>query len=210
MWARILSLLIGTLFGNFLTADVLVRLKTGQSVFQIGSGNPGMANVTHELGVPAGAAVLTGDLLKTCLAGLLSFLLFRDADRIILLYATLGTTIGHNWPIWHHFQGGKGVAVTCMGIHLYTPIPGLIADATGMLVVFFTGYLPLGAVIISSLYTILAFAFEGLEAGILALILDLIMTQRHWHGLTRVFSGEEKRHAQLFRKGRIQRSEKSS
>lgn len=200
MQARILSLLIGYLFGNFLTADFVVRLKTGQSVFQIGSGNPGMANVSTELGVPAGAAVLAGDLLKTCLAGLISVLLFKDGGRIVLLYCTLGVTAGHNWPVWHHFHGGKGVAVTCMGIHLFSPIPGLVADAAGMLVVFFTGYLPVGAVVITALYTVLAFLFEGLEAGILALILAAIMTQRHFKGLQAVRSGEEKRRAWIFKR----------
>jgi glycerol-3-phosphate acyltransferase PlsY len=87
-----------------------------------------------------------------------------------------------------------------MGIFLYAPLLGLISDAVGMLVVFSTGYLPVGAVVITTLFAILTFLFKGSEVGVLALVLAAIMFDRHLSGLIRVAKGEEKRNAQYFKK----------
>lgn len=200
MAAKLISLLIGYLFGTILTADLVVRKKTGKNVFEVGSGNPGMANVMRQFGFKAGALVLSGDLLKTIAAVLVTMLLFPTGAPVLRLYAVLGCTVGHNWPLWHRFRGGKGVATTCMGIFLYAPLLGLISDAIGMLVVFSTGYLPVGAVVITTLFAVLTFLFKGAEAGVLALVLAAIMFDRHLPGLIRVAKGEEKRNAQYFKK----------
>ena len=197
MAAKLISLLIGYLFGTILTADLVVRKKTGKNVFEVGSGNPGMANVMRQFGFKAGALVLSGDLLKTIAAVLVTMLLFPKGAPVLRLYAVLGCTVGHNWPLWHRFRGGKGVATTCMGIFLYAPLLGLISDAVGMLVVFSSGYLP---VVITTLFAVLTFLFNGSEAGVLALVLAAIMFDRHLPGLIRVAKGEEKRNAQYFKK----------
>ncbi len=73
---RILSLLIGYLLGNILTAELVSRRISGQSAFDIGSGNPGMANIASQYGVRAGAIVLIGDLAKTFIACLLCRMIF--------------------------------------------------------------------------------------------------------------------------------------
>ena len=208
MAAKMISLLIGYVFGSILTAVLVVRKKTGKSVFEVGTGNPGMANVMRQFGFKAGALVLAGDLVKTILAVLLTMVLFPGGGSILRLYTVLGCTVGHNWPLWHHLRGGKGVATTCMGIFLYSPLLGLIADVAGMLVVFSTGYLPLGAVVISSLFAVFTFLLKGTEAGILALVLAVIMFDRHFPGLVRVAKGEEKKNAQFFKRHRT--SETSS
>lgn len=163
MKERILSLLIGYVLGSILTAEIIVRRKTGRPASEFGSGNPGMANIMRVFGFRAGIAVLAGDLLKTAAAALLSCFLFPEQGQILFLYAGLGAVTGHNWPLWNRLKGGKGVSVSCMAIFLYSPLWGLIANAAGMLVVLFTGYLPLGAVVITTLYAIFAILFLGKE-----------------------------------------------
>jgi glycerol-3-phosphate acyltransferase PlsY len=202
MKERILSLLIGYILGSVLTAEIIVRGKTGRPASEFGSGNPGMANVMRVFGFRTGIAVLAGDLLKTVAASLLSCLLFPSQGQILVLYAGLGAVIGHNWPLWNRLKGGKGVAVSCMAIFLFSPLWGLIADAAGMLVVLITGYLPLGAVVITTLYAVFAILFFGREAAVLSVILALIMFQRHYPGLVRVMRGEERRNAQLFNRNK--------
>ncbi len=197
---KIAAVAIGYLIGSCLTAEIVVRLKTGRSVFEYGSKNPGMANVMRVFGFWPGILVLAGDLLKTALAVFLVTRLFPDGDRILILYTGLGTVLGHNWPFWHHFSGGKGVSSTCLAIFLFSPLWGLIADAAGMFVVLFTGYLPVGAVVITGIFAVAAFAFYGIEAGLLASLLALIMFQRHFSGLKRVIRGEERRNAQFFKR----------
>ncbi len=208
---RMASIVIGYFFGCLLTGEFIVRLKTGKSASEFGSGNPGMANIMRVFGFRTGILVLAGDLLKTIAACMLCLFLFggnrlNDPNlaigQIAALWAGLGTVLGHNWPFWRSFSGGKGVAVTCMAIFIFSPIWGLIADLGGMMVVLTTGFLPLGAVVITTLFTVFCFLFCTKEAAILALILALIMFSRHWRGLLRVIRGQEKRNAQYLKIGR--------
>ena len=209
MGEKALCLLIGYLFGCILTAELIVKHKTGKSVSEFGTGNPGMANVMRIFGFKTGAAVLAGDLIKTVAAVLICCLLFgrssvlpsgKPLGQPAVLWAGLGATLGHNWPVWRRLKGGKGVAVTCMTIFLFSPLRGLVSDVAGMLVVFRTGYLPLGAVVITTLFTVFAGIFYGMEAFIPALVLALIMLSRHYPGLIRSFKGTEEKNAQYLKK----------
>ena len=209
MGEKALCLLIGYLFGCILTAELIVKHKTGKSVSEFGTGNPGMANVMRIFGFRTGAAVLAGDLAKTVAAVLICCVLFgrssilpsgKPLGQYAVLWAGLGAALGHNWPVWRRLKGGKGVAVTCMTIFLFSPLWGLISDAAGMLVVFRTGYLPLGAVVITTLFTVFAGIFYGAEAAIPAFALALIMLSRHYPGLIRSFKGTEEKNAQYLKK----------
>ena len=202
MEQRFWCIVIGYLFGCILTAEIVTHVAGGKSTSEIGSGNPGMANVMASLGFRWGALVLLGDLLKTLTACLICYFLFPDLSRnnLTFLYTGIGVCLGHNFPFWRKFKGGKGVAVTCFFIFLYMPLWGLLADICGMLVVFATGYLPLGAVVITAVFIIPAFLFGSAEAGILAVITFLIMLSRHIHGLIRIKRGTEKRNLQIFKR----------
>lgn len=208
MAEKALCLLIGYLFGCILTAEVIVKHKTGKSVSEFGTGNPGMANVMRIFGFWTGAAVLAGDLFKTVTAVLICCLLFGRSSIVpsgeplgqyAVLWAGLGTVLGHNWPVWRRMRGGKGVAVTCMAIFLFSPLWGLISDVAGMLAVFLTGYLPLGAVVITTLFAIFAGIFYGPQALVPALALALIMLSRHYPGLIRSLKGTEEKNAQYLK-----------
>lgn len=191
MRGRFLSLLIGYLCGSFLTAEAVARKECKKSAFEIGSKNPGMANIMATLGFRAGITVLLGDIGKTGIAALLVFLLYaRSGDpRILFLYAGLGVTLGHNFPFWHHFRGGKGVATTCSAIVLGAPLWGMLSNIAGMLVVFKTGYLPVGAVVIPAVYMAVMLVLGRNEAAILGLVFTVLMVRQHWQGLVSVKNG---------------------
>lgn len=189
---RGLCLLAGYLFGSFLTAEVAARCIAGKSAFALGTGNPGMANIMAQLGKPAGFAVLAGDAAKTVLACLLCVRLAApELGRAAVLYAGLGAVLGHNWPLWHKFRGGKGVAVTCTWLILYLPVTGALCCLAGGIVVLLTGYLPLGAVVIPLLAVPLAWVQFGTEAGVAVALAAGIMFTRHWRGLQRIRQGTE-------------------
>ena len=190
---RILCLLVGYLCGSFLTAEVVTRRATGKSAREIGSGNPGMANVMSNVGKKEGVLVLVGDILKTALAMGLSWLLFGGAiGRMSLHWAGLGAVLGHNFPFWLKGKGGKGVTVSCVWLILGFGGWGILDCLAGALVVFLTGWLPLGAVVIGALAVPTGFLTGGLEAGLLACACCALMVSRHWHGLRRIARGEEK------------------
>lgn len=186
---RLISLLIGYCFGCFLTAEVVARLRTGKSAAQLGTDNPGMTNISRQLGWRWGALVLFGDVAKTIAASVLAVLFTREP--LAVLYAGFGTTLGHNFPFWKKFRGGKGVAVTCASLILFHPTVGILCCLTGLAVTLITGWLPLGAVVIPALFIPFAFRLWGQEAGLLALLSTLMMISRHFTGLKRIVRGEE-------------------
>lgn len=189
---RVLCLLIGYFLGCILTADIVAKKHTGKSAAHVGeTGNPGMANIMEALGFKAGIIVLAGDLLKTTAACLLSLGLAGGAiGRIAALYAGLGAALGHNFPFWRKWKGGKGVTVTCMALPLFSIPWGLLSDIIGALAVIFTGYLSIGGVVIPAVFTLIAFPLFGAEAGLLGLIYTVMMVQRHYSKLKQIPTGE--------------------
>ena len=105
MLQRLLCLLVGYLCGCFLTAELVARARTGKSAVALGTGNPGMANLAHELGKGWGAVVLAGDIAKTALAFGLCRALFPALGGLSGLWAGLGAVLGHNFPFWRGFRG---------------------------------------------------------------------------------------------------------
>lgn len=192
MTERLLCLLIGYLPGTFLTAELIIRKKTGKPAADLGtSGNPGMANVTAHLGIGPGLLVLAGDLGKCLLASALAWHLFHeDLGVLALLYAGLGVTLGHDFPFWNGFKGGKGVATTCMTVFLVHHVYGLICLLAGALLVLLTGYLCVGGAAIPLLFSVPVFLLYGREAGLVMLALALLMVLRNWKQLRLIPSGE--------------------
>ncbi len=224
-----------------LTAELVVRRRRKESVFAIGSGNPGMANVMAECGFGAGITVLAGDIAKTVLACLaarfavlpllkvspgpsvfaLSSLAAASGEplskilsgtpangALAMLYAGLGVVLGHNYPVWHRFKGGKGVSATCAALILFHPLWGLISAACGMFVVFLGGSLSVGAVFIPAVFIPVCGLLLGKEGAVIALLLTVLMITAHAKGIAAAYRGTEKVHnvpelivTKLFRAG---------
>ena len=188
-------LLIGYAFGCFLTAEIVARHYSGKSAYAIGSGNPGMANVMAQLGKKPGFLVLAGDIAKTLAAFLVTYLLFgKTMGHETVLFTGAGVFLGHNYPFWKGFRGGKGVTVTCTWLIIYMPLWGILCCVAGGLVTLFTGYLPAGGVLIPLLAVPFAFLTGGVKAGGVFLIFFLLMLAKHYDGLLRILHGEEKKH----------------
>lgn len=180
MAERCLSLLIGYLCGCILTADLLTRRRQKPSLRSLGSGNPGAANAALQLGPGWGLLVLCGDVGKTALACLLCrFLLFPELGRLAVLYAGLGAVLGHNWPFWAHFRGGKGVAALCALSVIYLPAAGAATIALMLLVSAVTRRLSAGAAAIGPSFLLAVLCFHRpVEECVLALLIALAMLAR--------------------------------
>lgn len=179
MVMRITSLLIGYLFGCFLTADVVCRVRVHRSAFEVGVGNPGMANVGHELGTGAAALVLLGDILKTLLAWLVVRALFPDSAALAGMWSGVGATLGHDFPFWHRFRGGKGVTTTCSAIILANPLCGITASVLGFVIVVLSGYLCIGGLAIPLIFTLFMLLVGTPELTALAALLALLALYAH-------------------------------
>lgn len=184
-------LALGYACGNLLTANLVAREYTKRPVFELGDGNPGMANVGHELGTRAAALVLAGDILKTIVAWAAARALFPEATELAGIVAGLGVTLGHNYPCWRRFHGGKGVTTTCSAIVLAAPLAGMAASLIGLAVVVASGYLCLGAITITWAYWAIIALIQGpISVGsLVALILALLMMRAHWSALAGIRTG---------------------
>ena len=129
---RLVCLLIGYIFGCFQTSYIYGKLH-GIDIRQYGSGNAGTTNSLRVLGKKAGAIVLVCDILKTGLAMTMVRLLFRehygDILYLLAIYAAAGAILGHNFPFYLGFKGGKGIACTAglvIFFHPYMILPQVI------------------------------------------------------------------------------------
>lgn len=151
MVIRVSCLLIGYAFGLLQTAYIYGKAH-GIDIRQYGSGNAGTTNTLRVLGTKAGLIVFAGDCLKCMAAVWLVRLLFggshRDMIYLLCLYAGAGAILGHNYPFYLKFKGGKGIAATAgmvLSFHPYFIITGLIL----FFVPFFTThYVSLGSLLV--------------------------------------------------------------
>lgn len=190
MKSAVISLIIGYLCGSFLTAEVVARIYAGKKARELGeTGNPGMANIMASLGFVPGILTLAGDLLKCILAAGVSLALFPGTGRSIILYAGLGCTLGHDFPFWQRFRGGKGVATTSMVIALYAFVPGLSANLIGLLTVLVTKYLCIGGPVIPLSFTVMMLFRGDIKAVGPAVVLTALSLLKHGPAILGVRSG---------------------
>lgn len=204
---RIICIAIGYAFGLFQTAYIYGKCK-GIDIRQHGSGNAGTTNTLRVLGAKAGAIVLFGDIMKCVLAVVVATLLFGEsrADIIYLLklYAAAGAILGHNFPFYLGFKGGKGIASTVglgISLHLAFLPMGLIVFFTAF---FLTHYVSLGSLLIYAGFMIEivilgqmgVFGMEQpylYEMYALAAFLTIMAYYRHKENIKRLLKGEEKK-----------------
>ena len=121
---RLVCILIGYVFGLFQSSYIYGKLH-GIDIKKHGSGNAGTTNTLRVLGKKAGAIVLICDMVKCGLAMMLVRFLFKESYSDILpllaLYAAAGTILGHDFPFYLGFKGGKGIACTAGLIVFYHP-----------------------------------------------------------------------------------------
>jgi acyl phosphate:glycerol-3-phosphate acyltransferase len=179
----------GYLLGSILFGLILARLAGLGDLRQIGSGNIGATNVLRAGSKPVAAITLLLDAAK----GTAAVLLAARWGQHAAMLAGLGAFLGHLFPVWLGFRGGKGVA-TFLGVMLglYWPAAAAFA-ATWLIVAFATRYSSLSA-LSASLVSVIVLALTGQWplAG-LALLLTALLYIRHAGNIGRLARGEEAR-----------------
>lgn len=205
---RIICLLMGYVFGLFQTAFFYGKSK-GIDIRQHGSGNSGTTNALRVLGRKAGLIVLVGDCLKCILAVGVTRLIFGEshADMIYLLciYAAAGAILGHNFPFYMGFKGGKGIASTAgliLSLHPYL-IPMGVVLFFGTF--FLTHYVSLGSLLVYLGFVIEIIVlgqlgiFQGMsqpclnEMYVVAFLLAVMAYWRHRENIVRLLQGNERK-----------------
>lgn len=152
---RIICILIGYVFGLFQTGYFYGMTKH-VDIRKHGSGNAGTTNALRTLGWTAGVITFIGDCLKCVLAVVVVHLLFGQNENIALLsmYAGMGAVLGHNFPFYLKFKGGKGIAATAGLVLSTNPIMFLIVALIFAAIVLTTRYVSLGSIVIMIVFVI--------------------------------------------------------
>ncbi len=202
---RLFAMLIGYCFGLFQTSYFIGKSK-GIDIRTKGSGNAGMTNTLRVFGGKAAILVLFCDALKCILAVVISRALFCGEDpgltAVVSSYAAFGAVLGHVFPFYMHFKGGKGVACTC-GAGMVLCMPSfLISVALFLGIVFGTGYVSLGSLMATLTFLITYLIFDHmhlfgiqdayfLETAIVTTGIVALIWIKHRTNIKRLLSGTE-------------------
>ena len=152
---RLICLGIGYVFGLFQTGYIYGRMH-GMDIRKHGSGNAGSTNALRTMGIKAGAISLLGDCFKCVIAVLVVRGIFASRCPEILpllsMYAGFGAVLGHNYPFYLGFKGGKGIAATA-GMILVTDLRmAAVCLVVFVVIVAVTRYVSLGSLVVTVLF----------------------------------------------------------
>ena len=197
---RVICLVMGYVFGLFQTGYLYGKMNH-IDIRNYGSGNSGTTNALRVMGKKAGLIVFAGDFLKTVFACLAARIIFKgspDTD----LYAGLGVVLGHNFPCYLNFKGGKGIASMAGILVSMDWRVTLVCAALFLGAVIITRYVSLGSilVVISFFIQILVYGAHGtftvsadhlMEFYAVAFVLMAMAIWRHKTNIKRLLSGTE-------------------
>lgn len=203
---RILCLCIGYVFGLFQTAYIYGRLHH-IDIREHGSGNAGTTNALRVLGKKAGIIVYIGDFLKCAIACGVTRLIFSDSHpnmiMLLVLYTGLGVVLGHNFPFYLKFKGGKGIAVTSGVVFAtFDWRIWLVCLLAFVISVVITKYVSVGSLVMVTLLTVMYAVFAVTEGyglptiyvyesiGVVC-VLMLLAFVKHKANIIRLLHGEE-------------------
>ena len=191
------AVLIGYLFGCFQTSYFISKLISNKDIREIGSGNAGASNVTSELGWKYG--ILTGfvDVLKAYIPTQLVLYIFPGAYQPLDLMALAGTSavLGHIYPFFMSFRGGKGIACYLGMLLAIDWRVGLISLTILIIITIITDYISVGSILIYISIPLLIYLTGNYYSNIVIGCTSLLMIVglvKHWINVQRIMSGTEK------------------
>jgi acyl phosphate:glycerol-3-phosphate acyltransferase len=187
---------IGYLLGSIPFGLLIVKLRGGPDIRSIGSGNIGAANVTRNVGTIAGTLTLVLDAGKGYLAVWIAER-WTHANARWMMAAAVAAVVGHVFPVWLGFKGGKGVAT---GLGVFLPIcPEAVAAAVAVWILFvaFWRYSSLGSIAAAAALPILVYLFYAPHHAppdyvlLATILISMLVLWKHRENMRRLISGEE-------------------
>ena len=199
VWEYLISIALGYGLGSIPVGLIIGRVAKGIDIREFGSGKTGFTNVVRTVGAKWGVLALLGDLAKG--AGPVLFARFVFEDPYVAMAAGMAAAIGHDWPVFAGFKGGRGVAASFGVVLGMNPIAGAILLPFGLAVLGLTRIVSLMSVSMAPTVAIVfvvlaaldihswAYAIYGIAAAVLIIVL-------HWENIQRIKAGTEPRFGQ--------------
>ncbi|HVH87494.1 MAG TPA: glycerol-3-phosphate 1-O-acyltransferase PlsY [Terriglobales bacterium] len=192
---------VAYLLGSIPFGLLLVRLVRGEDVRLTGSGNIGATNVARSGGAALGVATLILDALKGYLAVALAIAVSHRSTSLDIglsaALAALCAILGHVFPIWLGFRGGKGVATGVGAFVALAPRAVLVVLAIFIVIVLVSRYVSLGSIVASAIFPILAYFLYRRTSSEIDLVVmlaaSLLIIVKHKANIKRLLNGTENR-----------------
>ena len=190
----LLTAVIAYVLGGVNGAIIASKHLFHRDVREYGSGNAGLTNYLRTFGASSMIFVILIDVAKSILAISIGgwLLSFADARLVGKLFAGFCLILGHMYPIYYHFKGGKGVL--CFGVLAFMIDwrVGAVCWTVFLLLVIFTRYVSLGSIVGSLLMPVTIWIFDlGTLEGVLALLSALLIVVKHAENIVRLIGGTE-------------------
>lgn len=185
----IIALAAGYLLGSIQIAVILSRVMHRDDVRMHGSGNAGSTNMIRVYGVKAGIITFAADLLKGMLG---AFIGLKLGGLYVGCVMAFGVVLGHNFPVFFGFKGGKGVAASFGIILVITPLIGGITVVLGLIAAAVSRTISLASLTGATLYVILTLSLsDDRLLWVFAFALSSMLVIRHRENIKRLVRGEE-------------------
>ncbi|WP_138753483.1 glycerol-3-phosphate 1-O-acyltransferase PlsY [Paenibacillus sinopodophylli] len=186
----VIAVALSYLLGSVSFSIVIAKWVKGIDIRQHGSGNAGATNTLRVLGKGPGLLVFALDIAKGVAAVWIGHAL-GDNDWIPVLCG-LAAIIGHNWPIWFRFKGGKGIATTVGVIATLAFVPALIAGVIAIAAIALTRYVSLGSLLFAALTPLFISLFHfSVPLLCVSLLLCIFAIVRHRTNIVKLVKGTE-------------------
>lgn len=197
MFKIIVCIVFGYLLGSLNGSIIVGKLFYNKDVRTDGSGNAGATNTLRTLGKAAAAAVTVLDMLKGILACVIGQFLVGYVENygfVGMYVAGFAAVLGHNWPVYFGFKGGKGVLTTFSVILYISPIPALICLGVFIIVVALTRYVSLGSLIAAISWLVVSILFN-LPIALIFIggVMVALIIVRHKDNIVRLINHSEKK-----------------
>ncbi len=182
--------MIAYLLGSISFGMIVSKKLGGPNLREVGSKNTGATNVLRTMGVKVGLTVFVLDILKAVVACAIGrgWMGLNGA-----MLAGLMVVIGHNWPCFYQFKGGKGVATTLAAMLLTFPVPAVVCYVVAIVLIAATRFVSLGSMTLSVLFAVLVCVtnWGNWLACVWAIALAALLVWRHQANIGRLMNGTE-------------------
>ncbi len=189
---NLVFLVVAYLLGSINTSIIVSKIMIGDDIRKHGSGNAGATNTLRTVGKKGALFVVLGDVLKAVIA--LLFAKLAPFTTVNALYiAGIGAVLGHNFPLYFQFKGGKGIVVSLVAILFADPILGLVTFVAAIAIMAITRYVSLGSMLGAVIFAILSLIFKtgNTDFIVFAFILAVLAVYMHRENLARLLAGNE-------------------
>ena len=196
MLIYLIIIIVAYLLGNISTSYIVAKKLAGVDIRTQGSGNAGSTNVLRTLGKKAGALTFIGDVLKGLIAVLLAKFIAYIAhlDQATCAYlAVVAVVLGHNYPVFLGFKGGKGVATSLGSMLGMNPIIALTCLGFFIIIVAITKYVSLGSILGIGLSPIIMIINHNNKGVLVTLFLTISVVLTHKENIKRLLKGTERK-----------------